>query len=315
MPLKKKLKSQNHQEEEEEEQVTQEESSDESFDDEDDDETMSDEDDDDESGEDDEFDPNEEIMIDFEARNLVESDHDSVKLMIQQKLGQFNQINLSELAKIVVQQESIGNAIYQAIENEDEDENEEKEENTDEQTIFGALSMVDLSSPRTKNFSSNFIQWLKSQADSKTAEKLNDLLKNKNVSYIVNERYINIPPGISVPMFESLLKDLDSLAADSPNKNSDYWLFIAKYFEEEQSKSKSSKASNEPELIYANPEEEVFAEFSEFTFPISYGAKSSKASSGKWSKDDPTLSPSLNVLILPRNKVSDALAKIKTLIK
>ena len=52
------------------------------------------------------------IVIDFVARGLVESDHDTITLLMKQKLGSFP-IDLNEIATILTQQENVGNVIYQ----------------------------------------------------------------------------------------------------------------------------------------------------------------------------------------------------------
>lgn len=258
------------------------------------------------------FDPNEEIMVDFEARSVVESDQESIKILLQQKLASFQQINLNELAKIISQQENLGNVINQA-EDEESGNKQDGDEVEPNDTIFGVISMLDLNYSQTKNFSAEFTKFLKSQTNQENGSLLDFYIPK--CSYIVNERFLNIPPGISVPMFESLLEDVQKLSDDSANKKSEYWLFLSRIFSEEKNKAKNSSKLNAPETQYANPEEEIFEEFSEFKFDVSYGHKVSKATGGKWSKDDPSLIPSLKLFIIDKNKVKDALEKIKTLIK
>ncbi|CAF0732019.1 unnamed protein product [Brachionus calyciflorus] len=262
------------------------------------------------SDQDEDIDPNEEIMVDFEARSILESDRESIKVILQQKLGHFQQLNVHELATIISQQENLGNVINQVDDEEGVDKPEGEEVEPDD-TIFGVLSMVDLTYSQTKNFSLDFIKFLKSQTNAENATKLDNYVKN--ASYIVNERFLNIPPGISVPMFESLLEDVKNLSEDSANKKTDYWLFLARVFVEDRPKGKSSSKLNAPEIEYSNPEEEIFEEFSEFKFDISYGQIVPKATG--WSKDDSSLTPCLRLLVLNKNKVNDALEKIKNLIK
>lgn len=257
------------------------------------------------------FDPNEEIMVDFEARSVLESDRESIKILLQQKLAAFQQLNLNDLATIISQQENLGNVINQA--EEDDGDKQQGDEVEPDDTIFGLISMVDLNFSQTKNFSAEFIKFLKSHTNQENESKLDSYLSK--CSYIVNERFLNIPPGISIPMFESLLDDVQKLSEDSANKKSEYWLFLARIFTEEANKAKHSSKLNAPETQYANPEEEIFEQFSELKYDISYGQKTSKATGGKWSKDDPALTPSLRVLIINKNKVKDALEKIKNLIK
>lgn len=308
MPTSKKLKKEEKKRKEEQEQEEYSEN-----------ESMSDDTDsqDDDEDADDEVDDNEEIMIDFEARSIEESDFESVKLLVQQKLGSFS-LNVHETAKIIVQQDSIGNVIFQSLQ-EDEDETTESMEasnSNSDSTIFGVLSLVDLNSSRCKKYSDDFKSFIlkESQKHDKQNNKnltaqLSQLFKEKKVSFVVNERFINIPPAISVPMFESLLKDLEQIKSNENNFTSDYWLFLSKRFQ-----SDGAESENDSNLIYSNPEEEVFEQFSEFKFEITHGKQTPKGTNGKWSNKDPQLSTVTNCLVVSFNKIKDCIEKIKTLI-
>ena len=332
MPQKKKLKTKDENKVEEKLDELDEESN-----------SMSDdshnfEDNSDEDDSDEDIDKDEEIMIDFEARSLRETDLDSAKVLIKQKLGPFNSLNIIELTEAVVKQESIGNAIYQIIANENEDEdgreneakNDEEEDEDLDDTIFGILSILDLASPKIKSFASGLKTFLlksceaygKQQGSPKLADKLSSVFQTKKVAYIINERYVNIPPAISVPMFDSLLKDIESLKDEINScKDADYWLLLAKYFVESPQNSKAAKSSKKEEEssagvnIYSNPEEEILEEFSEFKFDISYAGRIANSTNGKWSDGDVSLQPYLKVFLLPKENISDALAKVKLLVK
>ena len=307
------------------------------------DESMSSGDEDSNDDEDNDVDQNEEIMIDFEARAPLESDLQSVRLLVQQKLSAFPSLNLNDIARIIVQQENIGNVIYQVQgdgqdDEEAEDQDAESKKAEEDETIFGVLSLIDLQSTQCKSFANTFTQFLVNECQkfdrsnknqNKVTEKLSSILKTKRVSYIVNERFINVPPGISIPMFESLLSDLSgggdggsggekATASKEVKLNSDYWLFISKLYNECED-SVHGKSSKKPsnaaqQVIYANPEEEIFEEFSELKFEISYGDRASKSSAGNWSANDPDLLPILNVLLVPCDKVQTVLNKVKSLI-
>lgn len=329
LPQKKKVKTEEENERKEEE-MEQEQNLDGSSSEDDDDYDDSDED----SNEDADFDPNEEIMIDFEARAPDQYDLEPVKVLLSQKLAPFPSINVNDLAKIIVEQENIGNVIYQAFNDQDEEEEESNKKdaketddnNNDEDTIFGVLSLVDLNSSKYSQFSSNLKTFLLNECEkfdksnknnNKLKDKLNGLLKNNQVSYIINERYINVPAGISVPMYESLLKDLNKAKendqAAKVDDDSGYWLFLIKMFLETTTAKSSKKATTEK--VYSNPEEETFEEFAELKFDLSTDSKAAKNGTGGWSSTDESLRPVLSCMLVPKNKVNDALAKIKSLIK
>jgi len=253
------------------------------------------------SDEDEEDDNEEEIMIDFEARAMVESDLDSVRLLIQQKLTSFPSIDANEVATIVVQQENVGSVIYQAVGNEDEEPNE------DDETLFGVISIIHLNNVQVKKFAAQFKQVLVKEcqkADQSNAAKFENYFKTNSISYVVNERYINIPPNISLPMLESLVNDLKALNEAKTDEDKvadpDYWLFVVKHYVQAAGSDGCTK-------IYANPEEEVFEEFAEFKFELT--------NSKQKNAFDADTTPVVSVALVPYGNVPKCIDKIKTLIK
>jgi len=280
----------------------------------------------------------EEIMIDFEARSPNKKDLDTVRNLLQQKLAPFSEslsFAINDLASEIVEQTNIGNVIYQGTSQDDEEEEPapfptaaptaSATTETDADTIFGVLSLIDMKSTKFDKISKGLIEFLLKECE-KASDKSNDIktlkenlaeiFKSKHIHYIINERFINVPVDISVPMYESLMADISNIIVptasnkESANSNVDYWLFLAKIYSEATRKNNHKTI----EMIYANPEEEIFEQFSEFKFEIPYGNKASKSTAGNWSKGDATLEATLKVLLVPKLKINDALKKIKSLI-
>lgn len=188
MPLKKKLKSKKDEEEEEiEEDIEQE---DEELDEDDSGSSEEIDDDDDESEDDEEEEVDGEmLMIDFEAREPTGADLESIRMMLKQKFGD-SPISIDELSRIVIEQgETLGNVVFQAVDDEDEEPMAAPTTSaatSDDSDIYGVLSGVDLTSPRTKNFSTDFLKFLSKK------EEINEILKSKRVFFVVNERYKEI---------------------------------------------------------------------------------------------------------------------------
>lgn len=182
MPLKKKLKSKNDEEdiEQEDEELEEDESgSSEEIDDNDDDDDDESEDDEEEEGD------GEMLMIDFEAREPTGADLESIRMMLKQKFGD-SPFSIDELSRIVIEQgETLGNVVFQAVDDEDEEPMAAPTTSaatSDDSDIYGVLSGVDLTSPRTKNFSTDFLKFLSKK------EEINEILKSKRVFFVVNER-------------------------------------------------------------------------------------------------------------------------------
>ena len=214
------------------------------------------------------------INVDFEARSPEDIDYDSIKLLLNQKLGGFS-LNLGELSEIVVQQSHIGNVIFQVVEEEPIVE-ASASANNDDDTIFGVISLINLNKYKQKDSIKQLTSFLNKELhklkklEGKSKEFIDKNLFDKyKIGYLINERYINIPSEISVPMYESLLKDLEEsntksdVAKSSSNisdNDFDYYMLLSRSFEPDSGAIK--------ERDYTNSEEEVFKEFCDYLFEI-----------------------------------------------
>jgi len=245
-------------------------------------------------------DPNEEIQIDFEARSPTDTDYESIKLLLNQKLATFS-FNLGEMTEMLIGQSPVGNVIYQAIDEEPilDDDNEPSDA---DETIFGIMSAIDLRKNQAKGCIQQLVAWLSKLLDKEKNEFFKDVFKKHRISLVVNERYLNIPAAISVPMFESLLKDLHEeeimgdvapvATSSSSEQASSYWLFLSRIIEEDNEK------------VYANPEEEIIEQYCEGKIQIKYpNNKESQVKSF------------LNVFFVEKNKLTESLNKLKEMFK
>jgi protein BCP1 len=256
----------------------------------------------------------EQINVDFEARSPEDVDYDSIKLLLNQKLGNF-QLNLGELSEIIIQQGHIGNVIHQVVEDEPEMEpsasSASNMNNNNDDTIFGIISLINLAKYKQKDSIKQLTSFINKELhklkklDNKSKEFLDKNLFDKyKIGYLINERYINIPTEISVPMYESLMKDLEETnnndVAKSSNNMSDndfeYYMLLSRSFEPDSGASK--------ERDYTNSEEEVFKEFSDYIFEIKYPKV-----------NDSQFNFFLEILFLNKTKLADALIKIKNIVK
>jgi hypothetical protein len=112
---------------------------------------------------------------------------------------------------------------------------------------------------------------------------------------------MNIPPAISLPMFESLEKDLKKeMERDENNNNlkSDYWIMVTRHYEE--------KDNGTTNMIYGNAEEEVLEEFSEFKFEIRAGAQ--KKIRNEFENE---MVQVINVCLVPYENLTQCIEKIR----
>ncbi|KAK3095168.1 hypothetical protein FSP39_010976 [Pinctada imbricata] len=246
-----------------------------------------------------------EVQVDFEARMPEDSDFHGIKTLLQQLFLKAN-IDLSDLTDLILAQNYIGSVIKQTYIEEDEDE----DDMDDDDPVLGLTTVLDLTDKKEKVCVKQIGSFLVDQCQkcgADQAEKFKSVLANEkeNCGLLINERFINIPPQISVPMFESLLKEIEKSKKKRQKFNFAYYILICKTY---QAKQKSSKEI--PQVFYTNAEEELLQEVSASTFRFSVEQDRDSVATGPWDADD-QFEASRTVMLIPADKLVDGVEKIK----
>lgn len=116
----------------------------------------------------------------------------------------------------------------------------------------------------------------------------------KNVGFLFNERFVNIPPAVSVPLLENLQKEIKRTGIEKKVKDFKfhYYVMILKFHR------KAAKDGQPAEDFYSNPEEEFFSKNSQFKFCFSVADECDSALGGTWKEKDEQLEPFREVVVL-----------------
>lgn len=239
-----------------------------------------------------------EIQVDFEGRNPIAGDFDGIKLLLKQLFLKAH-LNHTELSNIVISQDNIGSVMKQSWDDDDMTDDEDEDQNV----VFGVTTVINL----TNHKESECVQQIKALILKRAEEKstdatlklLRDILTNdsRTTGFIINERYINIPPQISVPMLENLCKEIKRANEKKLPYNFQYYVMILKFHRKEAKKGKPA------EDLYSNPEEELFLQESLASFEYSVKSEQDTALGGKWREDDETMFPFRKVIVIDGNKL------------
>lgn len=235
-----------------------------------------------------------EVQVDFEGRNPIAGDFDGIKQLLRQLFLKAH-INLTDFSNIIISQNYVGSVIKQAWDDEMEDEDDD---DVDANVVFGITTVLNL----TNHKESECVQQLKSlileraekSSTDATLKLLRDILTNddRTTGLLVNERYINIPTQISVPMLENLVKEIKRANEKKMPFDFAYLVMILKFHRKEAKKGKPA------EDIFSNPEEELFLQEALASFEYSVASEADSGLSGKWREDDEELTPFRKVIVL-----------------
>lgn len=276
---------------------------------------------DDSSGDEDDYKGNEQIQVEFEGRIPVDSDFHGIKQLLQQVFLKAH-INLSDLTDLIIKQNYVGSVIKQCDDNPDSDE-EEEDMNVDDD-VYGVTTVVNLTEKKSMECVSQLRNLLKDlcskHGDDRSVAKITQLLNDENNSLglLINERFVNIPPQIAVPLLMNLRKEIEKAKSRKMPFDFQYFVMICKLYKMDHMKKKSKKNKNkepEPEVLWSNAEEEVIQELADCSFEFCVKQDSDSALGGKWHESDAEMTPWRKVLIFPASKLDDAINKVSNMLQ
>ncbi|XP_022917593.1 protein BCCIP homolog [Onthophagus taurus] len=245
----------------------------------------------------------EEIQADFEGRNPEAHHFHAIKQLLQQLFLKAH-IDLSQLADLVIAQTGIGSVLVQSLYDDEDDSDDDMSSDA-----FGITSVINISShketPCIKQLIALIKQLSKEHADESKQKEIEDILSNKKVGLLLNERYVNIPAKIADPLLTSLMGEIDRFKKKDSSYDFDYYVMICKMHKSKQNKS---------EILFANAEEEIFAKEAKACFDFDVTQESDTSVTGKWSEDDVEMTPFRLVLFFEGNKFSNIVQQVKAFV-
>jgi len=266
------------------------------------------------------------IQVDLEARTPVDSDHQIIQHFLEQNFP--TTLNLSELSKQLISQQSVGSVLFQAIDPQEPtigDNQESDNEDDDDGPVLGVCSIFSLVENQEKPLVSKLMTYLKEKcANNSQALKI---LSEKHCGLFINERYVNIPSDVAEPSIRTLLDEIkliveknstvttnDKLAKQQKRLmdqySFDYWIL--------HSKLKVNHNLNETinETVYLNDEEEIFEKCADthvdHSFDQQQQQKESKKKKGK-SKDE--WIPMRRIMFVPVTQLEQIIKQIHQRVK
>lgn len=169
--------------------------------------------------------------------------------------------------------------------------------------MFGITSAINLTSRKdaecVKQLKSMILERAEKDSTDATLKLLRDIFScnDRATGFLINERFINIPTQICVPLLENLVKEIKRAADKKMPYNFDYLVMIVKI---QRLEGKNGKPNED---FYSNPEEEYFVQESLASYEYCVKSESDSGLSGKWRENDPETTPFRKVIILDGKKL------------
>ncbi|KYM78265.1 Protein BCCIP like protein [Atta colombica] len=259
-----------------------------------------------------------EFQVDFEGRNPQDPDYHGIKTLLQQLFLKAH-IDLGGLTDLIISQNYVGSVVKQS---EEIDESDDGEDSNDINDVFGITTVINVSDKQNILCIQQLRHLLKQLADEHATDTVNTMIKNvlendaAQLGLLINERFVNIPAKISVPLLENLISELKRANNRNMPFNFSYYVLICKLYKSEDKRAgKKAKSKNrngtEPSILWSNPEEEIFAEEAIVSFEFSVEEEADSGLSGTWTETDDEMIPYRRVLLFEASKLQSIFDKIQ----
>jgi protein BCP1 len=249
-----------------------------------------------------------EIQVDFEGRNPIDSDFHGIKQLLGQLFPKAH-INLTEMTDVIIKQNFVGSVIKQCDLDYDDSSDEDIDMEDAGGTVFGVATAINITNKTeecVKQFRSFILEKAEKNAKEADLKTIKDILGNggKPTGLIINERFINIPAQIAVPTLDSLQNEIRRANEKKMPFNFGYYVMLVKYYHREAQKKKAA------EIYYTNPEEEALVGEGLATFDYTVEQETTTGLAGNWLEDDTELKPYRKVIFLDGKKLPEYVKKI-----
>ncbi|KAM6897879.1 protein BCCIP homolog [Xenentodon cancila] len=252
----------------------------------------------------------EEVVVDFEAHSISDSDFNGVKKLLQQLFLKAH-VNTSEMTDIIIQQNHVGSVIKQAEVPEDSDDDDPDE-------VFGFITMLNLTERKGVPCVEEIKELIVDQCEKNAAHSLTEQLEkifsdtSKPVGLLLSERFINVPPQIALPLHKQLQEEIaEAQRTNKPSGRCHYFLMICKTCKEASKNIPARGGAVKEEYMFVNAEEEFFYEEAIIKFHYSVQEEADSCLSGRWSFDDVPMKPFRTVMLIPTDRMPAIMDKLK----
>ncbi|GFN82446.1 tetratricopeptide repeat protein 37 [Plakobranchus ocellatus] len=253
------------------------------------------------------------INVAFDARPPTDSDYHGVRRLLQQLFVKQINDELSELANLIVAQDSVGCVLKQdRNEDSDEDDSDDSDDDDeDDENVFAVNTVINLSQNQNLSCIERINTLLKTtclENHKGDATRMTKLLDNAShqIGLMISERFINIPPQVALPSYQSLKSDIERAIRKKKKFNFSHLILISKTY---RAKGETQMGN---ELFYSNPEEQLFSDMCEFSYTYSVGDQRDGLSDGQWDDEGGDFESLRTVMVFDASALGHMISKLQS---
>jgi len=244
-----------------------------------------------------------EIQVEFEARGPEEEDYHGIRRLMQQLFLRNTVVNISKVAETILGQKYLGSVIKQSVGG-DADSDDGIDDPNEVYAVSTVLSLSERQKEAVAGIRTFLLEQTAKGGDRQVLQYVTDLL-NKNVGFLINERFINIPAQITVPLWETLVTEMRKARDRNLPFEFGHYIMICKLY-----KTKTESPNSPQAVVFSNPEEELIVAESELCIDYEVSGDTDLETGGNWT-DGVDMAPWRRIVVFRAEKLEDIIGEVK----
>jgi len=250
-----------------------------------------------------------EIQVEFEARSPEEEDFHGIKRLLQQLFLRNHVVNISKLSEAILGQKHIGSVIKQSIGNAEDSDDDEMDDPNQVYAVSTILNLGDKNKDSIAGLRRFLLEQTAKGNDRQVLQYVNDLL-NKNVGFLISERFINIPAQITVPLLETLVNEMRKARDRNLPYDFSHYFMICKLYKTKNLQVGGRQLPEDQAVVFSNPEEELIVGESELCIDYDVSSESDADLGGNW-EDGVEMTPWRRIVVFQAEKLESIIKSVK----
>jgi len=242
----------------------------------------------------------EELQVEFEARAPDEDDFHGIKLLVKQLFLRSAAVNISKVTETILNQRFIGSVI-KTVQPEEEDDDMGDDDHV--YAISTVLNLAEKNKESVSGLRTFLLEQTAAGGDQQVLDYVTDLL-NKQVGFLFNERYVNIPAQVTVPLLETLVTEMRKATDRNLPYNFSHYIMICKL-----SKTKTDSTQDHQAVMFSNPEEELIVAESDLCIDYDVSAETENDSSVEC--DGVEMTPWRRIVVFTADKLENIIKNVR----
>jgi len=244
-----------------------------------------------------------EIQVEFEARSPEEEDYHGIRRLLQQLFLRNQVVNVSKMSETILGQRYIGSVIKQSV-GEDNDSDDGMDDPNEVYAVSTVLNLSEKHRESVAGLRTFLLEQTAKGGDRQVLQYVTDLL-NKNVGFLVNERFINIPAQITVPLWETLVTEMRKARDRNLPFDFGHYIMICKLY-----KTKTDNSQDHQAVVFSNPEEELIVAESELCIDYDVAGETDNDMGGNWT-DGVEMNPWRRIVVFRAEKLEEIIRNVQ----